>query len=579
MNRQQSNAEPTPIVRRAKIVRLADVQPEPIQWLWENRIAVGKLTVLAGDPGLGKSFLTLDIASRVSTGSGWPDIPNNRFLPGGVVLLSAEDDVADTIRPRLDAAGANASRVIALQSVKNIDPGTGAEMDTTFSLAIDLPALEDAIGQVEDCRLVVIDPITAYTGTTDSHKNAEVRGLLAPLSELAAKLHVAIVAVTHLNKSAAGPAIYRTMGSLAFTAAARAVWGVVKDPQDPQRRLMLPVKNNIAQDATGLAYSIQASGLNTTPYLTWEAKPVDMSADEAMAPADRRDSNKVTERDEAKAWLREALADGPVAAGLIRKMSNEAGHAWGTVRRAKDDLRVKAQKAGFGDDGIWCWVLPGQTCAVDPPSTHVRTLEDGERLNVAGNETDESWPDLHRDGSKDAHLYEGAHPEATSIFDQEPSGNEDGRGGLTERPKARKGEALAVLQQANRKLSRKRPSRADDAPTIYTAEERRVLDGAGIGPGEVPISAAAKAAFPEAVVIGDKNISQPELPNARQEAAQLIRQARRSSTEGIGIAKMMRDTWRERMAIASVDGELSRPEAESIARDEIKNILADWQVK
>ena len=123
-----------------------------------------------------------------------------------------------------------------------------------------MKALDEAIELTPDCRLVIVDPITAYCGGVDSHKNAEVRGLLAPLSNLAERHEVAVVAVSHLNKSAGGSAIYRTMGSLAFTAAARAVWGVTKDKGDSQRRLMLPVKNNIAPDVMGLAYSIRDAG-------------------------------------------------------------------------------------------------------------------------------------------------------------------------------------------------------------------------------------------------------------------------------------------------------------------------------
>jgi len=239
------------------MVSLADVEAKPVRWLWPSRIALGKLTLLVGDPKVGKSFITLDLAARVSRGDGWPDCPACTSAPGGVVLLSAEDDLGDTIRPRLDAAGADVSRIKALVAVKRFDFKAGGERQCFFDLSEDLAAMEQAILDVPDCRLVVIDPITAYLGAADSHKNAEIRGLLAPLSEIASRRRVAIVAVTHLRKGE-GRAMYRAIGSIAFTAAARAVFSVSKDKDDPtgQRRLVLPVGNNLGNDTTGLAYRL-----------------------------------------------------------------------------------------------------------------------------------------------------------------------------------------------------------------------------------------------------------------------------------------------------------------------------------
>jgi len=247
----------TPVLSGPVLVWMANVKPEPVRWLWPSRIALGKLTLLVGDPKVGKSFITLDLAARVSRGDGWPDCPACTSAPGGVVLLSAEDDLGDTIRPRLDAAGADVSRIKALVAAKRFDFKAGGERQCFFDLSEDLAAMEQAILDVPDCRLVVIDPITAYLGAADSHKNAEIRGLLAPLSEIASRRRVAIVAVTHLRKGE-GRAMYRAIGSIAFTAAARAVFSVSKDKDDPtgQRRLVLPVGNNLGNDTTGLAYRL-----------------------------------------------------------------------------------------------------------------------------------------------------------------------------------------------------------------------------------------------------------------------------------------------------------------------------------
>jgi hypothetical protein len=327
-------------------VCLADVTPEPLQWLWPGRVPLGKLTLIAGDPGLGKSFVTLDMGARVSSGRPWPDLRDQANPLGSVVLLSAEDDLSDTIRPRLDAAGADVSRVVALKGVL-LPESAGV---THFSLAADIPQLEETILQIEDVRLVVIDPVTAYLGRADGHKNAEIRGLLAPLAELASAHRVAIVCVTHLNKATGTKALYRAMGSLAFSAAARAVWLVTKDKDDSLRRLMLPAKMNLAPEVTGLAYKL-VDGV-----VAWEPEPVQMTADDALV-AELADANDQTERQEAVDWLREVLADGPLATKDVQRAAGEAGHSWATVRRAKGPAGVEVWKQGFGDEGRWVWGL------------------------------------------------------------------------------------------------------------------------------------------------------------------------------------------------------------------------------
>jgi RecA-family ATPase len=223
----------------AILKRLNEITREQLQWLWPGRIPLGKLTLLAGDPGLGKSFVTLDLTARVSRGDCWPDMPLFKQTPGNVILLNCEDDAADTIAPRLDKAGVDDTRVVLLEGVKHFDKRR------QFSLESDLPRLEETLVQFPGTRLVVIDPVAAYCGKVDSHKNSDVRGMLAPLAEMASRHQVAILTVTHLAKSGGSKAVYRAMGSLAFAAAARAVWAVTKDANDPQRRLTntVPAKN------------------------------------------------------------------------------------------------------------------------------------------------------------------------------------------------------------------------------------------------------------------------------------------------------------------------------------------------
>ena len=212
----------------------------------------GKLTLLIGDPGLGKSLLTTDVASRVTRGRPFPD--GAPCESGSVIFLSAEDDAADTIRPRLDAAGADVSRVHILEAVR-VALTDGSLTEKPFNLETDSAILEGVLREHPDVRLIVIDPISAYLGGVDSHSNAEVRGILAPLVAFAGRFGVAVLCITHLRKSA-GAAIYRAISSIAFAAAARAVWAVASDPEDGDRRLLLAVKQNLSGNEGGLGFRI-----------------------------------------------------------------------------------------------------------------------------------------------------------------------------------------------------------------------------------------------------------------------------------------------------------------------------------
>lgn len=332
------------------IACLADIQPEPLRWLWPGRFPLGKLSILSGDPGLGKSLVTLAIAAAVSRGSPWPCREGTATL-GDVVLISAEDDAADTIRPRLEAAGADLKRIHVLEGVdQSTDSGDTVHRPWNFG---DVKALDRLLAAKPDCRLVVVDPISAYLAGTDSHKNADVRGLLAPLADMAAHHGVAVLAVSHLNKSA-GPAMYRTTGSLAFVAAARAAFAVAKDKDDLGRRLVLPIKCNLSPDSSGLAYRIGQSS-NGAPVVEWETRPVTITADEALAVMND-DVEDRSQTDEAVDWLRALLGDGPQKAGEVQREARQAGISDKALRRARERLKIRPSKSGFS--GAWTWALP-----------------------------------------------------------------------------------------------------------------------------------------------------------------------------------------------------------------------------
>lgn len=359
MNKNKTKADAN-LPARALVQCVAGVEPQEITWLWKFRFAVGKVSMLVGDPGLFKSGLALAIAATITRGAPWPD--NSGTAPiGDVIMLSAEDDIADTIRPRLDAAGADVERVHVLTSVMTPD-AKRAIITRTFSLADDLLLLEDLLKKMPNVRLVIIDPISAYLGGgLDSHNNSEVRAVLAPLADLAARRRIAVLVVSHLNKGGQSSAIYRASGSLAFVAAARSVYLITRDPDAPARRLFLVVKNNLAPEMPGLAYTITESE-NGGPMIAWLPDPVDLRADDALLQSGGDDFGR--ELKEAADWLQQQLRDGPVASNVIQKAARECGISKRTLDRAKVRIHVRSEKEGKGS---WSWVLPGQDRQIPLP--------------------------------------------------------------------------------------------------------------------------------------------------------------------------------------------------------------------
>jgi hypothetical protein len=329
---------------------LADVEAREVDWLWPGRIALGRITLLVGRPGEGKSFLTTDMAARVTTGTSWPD--GSDCPAGSVILISAEDDPSDTIKPRLDAHRADCRKVHSLSMVRRID-SEGKKHDVLFTLE-DVAALELALKQHPDCKLIVVDPIGSFLGgDTDAHRDNEVRGVLAPVGKLAEKYGPAVLVVSHRRKSAGSNADDLALGSRAFTGIARAVWHLSRDTVNKARRLLLPGKNNLAPEGDGLAFTI----CGEPPAIVWERDPVAMSADDALAVengGNERTGRPAEERDDATEWLASELADlheHPVSD--LKRDAKSAGIAWRTVQRAAAMLKVVRQRSGFGGGFIW----------------------------------------------------------------------------------------------------------------------------------------------------------------------------------------------------------------------------------
>ena len=251
---------------------LADVEPRPICWVWPAYLPLGKITVLEGDPGLGKSLVVVDLVGRVTTNALMPD-GSASDLPGpaNVLLLAAEDDPSDTLRPRLEAAGADLSRVYLWETV-------------TTDQVTRLPLVPEDVGMLASvvteigAKLVVIDPVSAFLSPrVDAWKDAEVRRALTPLGLLAADLGIALVVIRHWTKSSTLNPLHRGGGSIAFSAAARSILAVVQHPEDDQVRVLVSIKSNLAARPPALAFEIERVGM--APVIQWKG-PVELASED-----------------------------------------------------------------------------------------------------------------------------------------------------------------------------------------------------------------------------------------------------------------------------------------------------------
>jgi putative DNA primase/helicase len=335
-----------------KLVRYSEITKQPIQWLWPQRIALGKLTLLVGEPGLGKGLLAVDLAARVSRGLAWPDQPQDHAPLGTAIILHAEDDQYDTMPERLEAAGADLSKVITIDSAA---AGDGASPARPLSLRHELDALQAALAQASDCKLVVIDPITAYLGGADGNQNGEIRELMYALGELARRYRVAMVAVAHLNKRSTANTTNGVLGALSFVSTARCVWRIMRDPVDPQRRLMLSVKNNVADENGGASFQLTKVDGKLAPRLQWNPQQITASVlSQATLPRFNLGEQKYRDGETfAMQRLREILSDGPMIKMLV---SLNSPLSEDQLYRAADRLGVVKVKDGFV--GGWVWMLP-----------------------------------------------------------------------------------------------------------------------------------------------------------------------------------------------------------------------------
>ncbi len=325
---------------------LNEIKPKPVEWLWKGHLPLGELILSDGDPATNKSSVMLDLGARVSTGRAMPD--GSEGVLGGVLLLQAEDSLRKTVVPRLQAAGADLSRI--------------AQLPETVTIPADLKDIEEAVIGME-AKLLVIDPLSVFLGR-NANNDQSVRQALAPLAEMADRTKIAVNSVRHLNKSAGQRSQYRGLGSIGIIAAARSRFLFGISPKDRNMRVMVHTKSNLGILTPSLLYE-PVGNENGVVAIQWHGE-CDYTAEDLLAATKRGQR----EREDAKRFLKELLTDGPVAQKEVRDKAAQIGLAWRTIERAKADLKVISERHGFGQGGTVYWKLPPEDDHT-PPANEV----------------------------------------------------------------------------------------------------------------------------------------------------------------------------------------------------------------
>lgn len=351
-----------------KVIELAGIQPARIRWLWPGRIPLGMFSLLAGQPGTGKTTIALNIASVLSRGGTWP-FTQDRAEIGDVVILTAEDDPQYTLVPRLIAADADRSRIAMIPCVTRYEDER--VIDVPVLLSRDMDQLHGVLTDRPTTRLLIFDPLSAYLGVKDSHRDADVRQVLGPLTELAGRHNVAVLGITHLSKNVGVSAMARFMGSTGIIAAARSAYLATRHEDE---LMFLPVKSNVAPEIGGLTYRIVGKTLNgdiETSTVEWTGT-TDVQADDALATT----RTAAPKKHDAIVFLKNMLLDGPKPLAEIDEAAKREGIAWATVRRAYDELGITAIKEKKFQ-GRWLWHTSEQAArAKANESQEVKTMKD-----------------------------------------------------------------------------------------------------------------------------------------------------------------------------------------------------------
>lgn len=321
------------------IVTMDEIKAEKVDWLWTNRIPIGRLTLIDGDPGAGKSYLSLAVASAVSKGDSLP-FDQKRKSPSNVLLMSCEDGYGDTVRPHLDQLGANVSRIAI--------PNPGRGLATTM---LNASFIEQAV-KIQGPALVIVDPVIAFAGRANTDKANDVRELLSPLMGIAEKHALACLIIRHFNKQTDTKAMYRGSGSIDFMAACRSAFIIVESEDEPDMRVFAQVKNSLGRKSHSISFYIDENGFR------W-GNQVDSDAEDLLAATrtDNRKREKV-QLEAAEQFLTETLSNGPMPSSKIMEKAEAARIAKRTLWRAKYTLGIKASKERGTFAGEWWWRLP-----------------------------------------------------------------------------------------------------------------------------------------------------------------------------------------------------------------------------
>ena len=361
---QFPNGEPPTVETTVSIIPASDFTIKAVDWLWFGYLAMGKLHILCGRPGCGKTTVALRLSAATTTGEGWPD--DSTSEPSNVVVWNGEDDPSDTLIPRLMLAGAKTDQVYFVRGATDINGRR------EFDPSTDIEPLQREIRRIGDIRLLIIDPLVSVV-RGDDHKNGVVRRSIQPLADLAAAENVAVLGITHFSKNSVGKdPVDRVTGSLAYGAAARIVLVAAKNEEDGTR-VFCRAKSNIGTDGGGFEYEIKQSPLAEHPditasYVEW-GKAVEGEARDILAQAEgtEADSADGGAMGEAMRFLLDVLKEGPEPSAEVKQDAENAGISEKTLSRARKAMGVKASKAGM--KGGWEWSLPDiqDECETDRP--------------------------------------------------------------------------------------------------------------------------------------------------------------------------------------------------------------------
>ena len=308
-----------------KLINMCDVEVESVSWLWYPFIPYGKVTIIQGDPGEGKTTLVLQIIARLTKGESIID--EKEKTPINVIYQTAEDGLADTIKPRLLSADADCSKVIVID-----------DRDTPLTMR-DV-RLEQAIVETS-AKLVVLDPIQGFLGAdVDMHRANEIRPIMKHISELAEKYKCAIILIGHMNKCSVGKSAYRGLGSIDFQAAARSVLIVGRIKDEPEIRVVCQTKSSLAPEAKAVAFR-----LNEETGFEWIGE-LDITADDLLSG-----TVKGTKKQAAMDFLENLLADEQMLQKEIIELARQKGISDKTLRNAKDELKIKSKRV----NNQWHW--------------------------------------------------------------------------------------------------------------------------------------------------------------------------------------------------------------------------------